>query len=78
MNIYSSKPSQFSKYKSKSKQNAISKLYYIFENETLQLQNLIVQIYISRNTTMLWYTFLACRFTQMISCISYWRSKWDS
>lgn len=78
MNIYSSKPSQFSKYKSNFKENAISKLCYIFENETLLLQNLIVQIYVSKNTAMLWYTFSACRFTQMISCISYWRSKWDS
>lgn len=49
MNIYSSKPSLCSKYKANFKVNEISKLYYVFENETLLSQNLIAQIYVSRN-----------------------------
>ena len=37
MNIYSSKPSQGSMYKANFKENAISKLYYVFENETFAI-----------------------------------------
>lgn len=37
MNIYSSKPSQCSKYKANFKVNEISKLYYVFENETFAI-----------------------------------------
>lgn len=49
MNIYSSKPSQCSKYKANFKVNEISRLYYVFENETFAItkpnsSNMLVEI----------------------------------